>query len=153
MTDLKDEIEEILHPEKKKLHPPMAPKTHSIKEFRGYLDELDEWHDKSVAGEKDLEGNSCGSQSVSERTLTMPSITLSGDDSKLAIDFSNLTNNSSFQRAIIEFIKKFIPGFEDVNPRASKQVMTKKFNQNYVNYKNVMKELKEVLEARKKKKE
>ena len=156
MTDLKDEIEEILHPEKKKLHPPMAPPKEQVtwEEYEEMTKDVIDppgFHINSVAGEKDLEGNSCGSQAVSERTLTMPSITLSGDDSKLAIDFSYLTNNSSFQRAIIEFIKKFIPGFEDVNPRASKQVMTKKFNQNYVNYKNVMKELKEVLEARKKK--
>lgn len=69
--------------------------------------------------------------------------------SKLAIDFSYLTNNSSFQRAIIEFIRKYIPGFENVNPRASKDIMTKSFNKNIANYKEVMKELKLKLEGRK----
>ena len=71
-----------------------------------------------------------------------------GTDSKLALDFSYLTNNSSFQRSIIEFIKKYIPGFENVNHRASKEVMTKQFNQNMINYKLVMEELKEVLKKR-----
>lgn len=68
----------------------------------------------------------------------------------LALDFSYLTNNSSFQRSIIEFVKKYIPGFEDVNPRASKQIMTKTFNTNLENYKACMVEMKEVFAKRKK---
>ena len=64
------------------------------------------------------------------------------------IDFSYLANNSSFQRAIIEFIKRFVPGFENVKHRGSKEVMRKSFDQNANNYRNVMKELKEVLKKR-----
>lgn len=69
-------------------------------------------------------------------------------DSTLAIDFSYLTNNSSFQRAILEFIKKFIPGFENIKHRGSKDVMVQSFNENMQNYRECMKELKEVLKKR-----
>ncbi len=68
----------------------------------------------------------------------------------LAIDFSYLTTNSSFQRGVMEFIKKYIPGFENVKVRGSKEVIKQSFNENINNYRNVMKELKTVLEARKK---
>lgn len=67
------------------------------------------------------------------------------------IDFGYLANNSSFQRAIMEFIKKFVPGMEAIKPRGSKEVMNKSFNQNAHNYKKVMIELKEKLAARRKK--
>ena len=67
------------------------------------------------------------------------------------IDFGYLANNSSFQRAIMEFIKKFVPGFENVKHRGSKEVMTQSFNQNAHNYKKVMIELKEKLAERRKK--
>ena len=66
------------------------------------------------------------------------------------IDFSYLTNNSSFQRAIMEFIRKFVPGLEDIKVRGNKEVMKQSFNANVNNYRNVMKELKTVLEMRKK---
>ena len=64
------------------------------------------------------------------------------------IDFSYLTNNSSFQRAIMEFIRKFVPGLEDLKVRGNKEVMKQSFNENANNYRNVMKELKEVLKKR-----
>ena len=64
------------------------------------------------------------------------------------IDFSYLTNNSSFQRAIMEFIRKFVPGLENLKVRANKEVMKQSFNENANNYRNVMKELKEVLKKR-----
>ena len=67
-------------------------------------------------------------------------------DSRPIIDFSYLANNSSFQRSIIEFIKKFVPGFENVKPRGSKEEMAESFDQNAQNYSNVMKEFKEKLE-------
>ena len=67
------------------------------------------------------------------------------------IDFSYLANNSSFQRAIMEFIKKFVPGFENVKHRGSKEVMKQSFNQNAHNYQKVMIELKEKLAERRKK--
>ena len=70
---------------------------------------------------------------------------------KRGIDFSYLANNSSFQRAIMEFIKKFVPGMEAIKPRASKEVMNQSFNQNASNYREVMKELKEKLAERRKK--
>ena len=70
-------------------------------------------------------------------------------DSK-TIDFSYLTNNSSFQRAIMEFIRKFVPGLENIKVRGNKEVMKQSFDQNANNYRNVMKELKTVLEKRKK---
>ncbi|BDI54981.1 MAG: hypothetical protein QIT40_gp23 [Lokiarchaeia virus VerdaV4] len=66
--------------------------------------------------------------------------------SKPIIDFSYLTNNSSFQRAIMEFIKKFVPGFKNVNPRGSKVEMAKSFDQNAQNYSAVMNEFKLKLE-------
>ena len=70
-------------------------------------------------------------------------------DSK-TIDFSYLTNNSSFQRAIMEFIRRFVPGLENIKVRGNKEVMKQSFNANVNNYRNVMIELKEVLELRKK---
>ncbi len=66
-------------------------------------------------------------------------------DSKPIIDFSYLANNSSFQRSIIEFIKKFVPGFENVEARGSKEIMAKSFDSNAQNYRECMKELKEKL--------
>ena len=66
------------------------------------------------------------------------------------IDFSYLANNSSFQRAIMEFIRKFVPGLENIKVRGNKEVMKQSFDQNANNYRNVMKELKTVLELRKK---
>lgn len=151
---LKEEIEDILHPEnkmlniaKERLRPPMAP----VKcEFcgRDLILYRNDWicgHGcikpavKPIASEKSVPVRIEG-----ESRTALPS-NLEGvatTDSKLAIDFSYLTNNSSFQRAIIEFIRKYIPGFENVNPRASKNVMTKSFNKNIANYKEVMAELK-----------
>ena len=70
-------------------------------------------------------------------------------DSKPIIDFSYLTSNSSFQRAIMEFIKKFVPGFENVEARGSKEVMVKSFDSNAQNYRECMAELKEKLLKRK----
>jgi len=107
-----------------RLHPPMAPKV--------------------VVSEKEV--NLEASSSLNESR--MGSTPISGNvqsiaDSKLAIDFSYLANNSSFQRAIMEFIKKFVPGFENVKHRGSKEVMTKSFNKNAQNYTNVMNEYKE----------
>ena len=69
---------------------------------------------------------------------------------KSSLDFSYLTNNSSFQRAIMEFIRKFVPGLETLKVRGNKEVMKQSFNENANNYRNVMKELKQVLEKRKK---
>lgn len=65
------------------------------------------------------------------------------------IDFSYLANNSSFQRGIMEFIKRFVPGMENIKHRGSKEVMKQSFNQNAHNYKQVMTELKEKLKQRK----
>ena len=127
--NLKEEIEDILHPEnkmlniaKERLHPPMAP----------------------IASEKTVIANKLGADVLSHKQYKVEStdVDASTTASKLSIDFSYLTNNSSFQRAIIEFIRKYIPGFETVNPRASKDVMTKSFNKNIANYKEVMAELK-----------
>lgn len=70
-------------------------------------------------------------------------------DSK-TIDFSYLTNNHSFQMAILEFMKKFAPGLENIKVRGNKEVMKQSFNENANNYRNVMKELKQVLEMKKK---
>ena len=68
--------------------------------------------------------------------------------SSKTIDFSYLANNSSFQRAIMEFIRKFVPGLENIKVRGNKEVMKQSFDQNANNYRNVMKELKEVLKKR-----
>lgn len=75
------------------------------------------------------------------------------DSHTLAIDFSYLTNNSSFQRAIMEFIKKYIPGFENIKARGNKEVMKQSFNENMNNYRNVMNEFKTKLEGVKKRNE
>ena len=69
-------------------------------------------------------------------------------DSK-TIDFSYLTNNSSFQRAIMEFIRRFVPGLENIKVRGNKEVLKQSFNANANNYRNVIKELKQVWEAKK----
>jgi len=111
------------------LHPPVAPKPR--------------------ASEKDVSGvKNTGGAAPTRNAECLSPIQLS-DDSKLALDFSYLTSNSSFQRAIIEFIKKFIPGFEDVKARGSKELMVNSFNANYYNYKECMVELKEKLKGRK----
>ena len=118
---LKEEIEEILHPERIKLHPPRA----------------------SIVREKSVDiGRSSGS------TPTNYKVGTESTDSKPTIDFSYLTNNSSFQRAIMEFIKKFVPGFENVEARGSKEMMVKSFDSNAHNYRACMNELKEVLKKR-----
>ena len=120
---LKEDIEKILHPEKKLLVPPRAPAK-----------------DETEGGESNVLG------SFDEKALSSSHGT--ADSRSLAIDFSYLTDNSSFQRGIIEFIKKFIPGFENINPRGSKEVVIQNFNQNISNYRNVMTELKEVLKKK-----
>lgn len=97
-----------------------------------------------VKVEKEVEGNvlgSCAGESV--RTSSVAT------DSK-TIDFSYLTNNHSFQMAILEFMKKFAPGLENIKVRGNKEVLKQSFNENANNYRNVMKELKQVLEMRKK---
>lgn len=111
---LKKEIEDILHPEKKKLHPPLAPKPYRHEEVKSHA----------------------------------PPILDEEESSSLFIDFSYLTNNTSFRRGIMEFIKKYIPGFENVDPRASNKVMTQQFNENYRNYKAVMAEFMEKVKKR-----
>ena len=50
----------------------------------------------------------------------------------------------------MEFIRRFVPGLENIKVRGNKEVMKQSFNENVNNYRNVMKELKEVLELRKK---
>lgn len=115
---LKEEIEEILHPEKKDLYPPIAPKL--------------------IVSEKSGEQGISPPLPISKRLGSL--------DSKPTIDFSYLTNNSSFQRAIMEFIKKFVPGFENVEARGSKEIMVKSFDINAQNYRECMQELKEKLE-------
>ena len=108
------------------LHPPVAPKQRES--------------EKELAPIR-IGGDGCEtSYSNSERGAPT--------HSKLSLDFSYLTNNSSFQRAIIEFIKKFIPGFEDVKPRGSKEVMVKTFNKNIANYRECMQELEEKLRGK-----
>ena len=97
--------------------------------------------DKWINGEREFSD---------EVLLKKPRSELSGRirtlHSKLAIDFSYLANNSSFQRAIMEFIKKFVPGFENVKHRGSKEEMAKSFNINAQNYRGVMNEFKEKVE-------
>ena len=100
------------------LHPPMAP--------------------KPIVSETLDSGRIQGES----RTALPSNLKVATSDSKLAIDFSYLANNSSFQRGIMEFIKKFVPGLENVDARGTKQVMAKSFDQNAHNYREVMKELK-----------
>ena len=134
-----------------RLHPPMAPPNTVFNEDKqeySYEVSVDLrkgiYPNESIASEKEV--NLEASSSLNESR--MGSTPISGNvqsiaDSKLAIDFSYLANNSSFQRAIMEFIKKFVPGFENVKHRGSKEVMTKSFNKNAQNYTNVMNEYKE----------
>lgn len=121
---LKKEIEEILHP-------PRAP----------------------IVSEKPVERNRrVGKGNNDDYPSAEPTRAVekqSSNASRPTIDFSYLTNNSSFQRAIIEFIKKFVPGFENVDPRGSKEIMIKSFDINAQNYRECMIELKEVLLKRK----
>jgi len=73
------------------------------------------------------------------------------NESSSGIDFSYLTHNSSFQRAIMEFIKKFVPGMENIKHRGSKEIMKQSFNQNASNYRGVMNEFTEKVERLRKK--
>lgn len=133
MKTLDEELDEALGIVKKKdLHPPMAPKFPAP-----YIEPPVEYKD-SMAGEKEVGRNVLGS-CASESVHTLPVAT----NSKPAIDFSYLSNNSSFQRAIMEFIKKFVPGFENVKHRGSKEEMAKSFDINAQNYRGVMNEFKE----------
>lgn len=61
------------------------------------------------------------------------------------IDFSYLTNNSSFQRGIMEFFKKYAPGLEKIKVRGSKENLLQSFDKNR---RELLKELKEVLKRR-----
>lgn len=85
---------------------------------------------------------------VSIERLHPPPIDITPKITPGGIDFSYLANNSSFQRAIMEFIKKFVPGFENVKHRGSMKVMKQSFDNNAHNYKNCMVELKEKLKER-----
>ena len=113
-----------------RVHPPRAPPK-IIK---------DAWdkYDAPAAGEITISSEKSVGQTSSALLVDSPELA----DSQLGIDFSYLANNSSFQRAILEFIKKFIPGFENVNPRASKKETAKIFNKNVANMNNVMNEFK-----------
>lgn len=128
MTELKKEIENILHPEKAKLHPPTAQKS------------------RASETSTDLETETIEKQ-LGERTESIV-------DSKLAPDFNQshlswtdakqwLLDNSSFDRALMEFVKKVVPGLEGVDVRGSKKVMVKSFNKNVQNFRGVMNEFKE----------
>ena len=65
--------------------------------------------------------------------------------SEMELDFSYLTNNSSFQRAITEFFKKFAVGFEKIKVRGTKKEIQDSFSQNK---RALLLELKEVLKKR-----
>ena len=132
MTDLKDEIEEILHPEKKDLHPPIAPPKEIIVEH--------EWDDQfyeSVAGETEVGRNVLGS-CASESVHTLPVAT----NSKPAIDFKAIANSSEFQRFIYYlFTGKTHRGSLE---RLKKDIIEFKEDTNLVrDYKGVMNEFKE----------
>ena len=75
----------------------------------------------------------------------MSSIQANSKTSEMELDFSYLTNNSSFQRAITEFFKKFAVGFEKIKVRGTKKQIQDSFSQNK---RALLKELKEVLERR-----
>ena len=78
MSKLKRDIQSILHPRKiEDLHPPTAP--------------------KSIVSEKEEPKGKTAFYEAPHGITERPNVT----DSNLAIDFSYLTNNSSFQRAII----------------------------------------------------
>ena len=62
------------------------------------------------------------------------------------IDWSYLSDNSSFQRGVMEFIKKIVPGLENIEVRGSKDAMAKSFSQEKRNFINVMSEFKSKLE-------
>lgn len=75
----------------------------------------------------------------------------SSKDSRPIIDFSDLdwsylSDNSSFQRGVMEFIKKIVPGLENIEVRGSKDAMAKSFSQEKRNFINVMSEFKSKLE-------
>ena len=128
-----------------RLHPPMAPPNTVFNEDKqeySYEVSVDLrkgiYPNESIASEKSDSGRIQGES----RTALPSNLKVATSDSKLAIDFSYLANNSSFQRGIMEFIKKFVPGLENVDARGTKQVMAKSFDQNAHNYREVMKELK-----------
>ena len=126
MTDLKDEIEEILHPEKKDLHPPRAPKFNT-------QDTEGSW----IAGETEVGRNVLGS-CASESVHTLPVAT----NSKPAIDFKAIANSSEFQRFIYYlFTGKTHRGSLE---RLKKDIIEFKEDTNLVrDYKGVMNEFKE----------
>ncbi len=59
------------------------------------------------------------------RDIEILTSTTLGESGSKTIDFSYLTNNSSFQRAIMEFIRKFVPGLETLKVRGNKEVINK----------------------------
>lgn len=68
--------------------------------------------------------------------------------SKLGIDpFVWLSSNHSFQMVLYEFMKKFAPGLERIKTRGTKKVLKNCFSKAR---QDLMKELKQVLELRKK---
>lgn len=120
--NLRDEIEEILHPEKKELHPPPP---------------------QSIVG-----GESVSRRAHNEGSDLQEPYKDSAD-STLAIDFNSIAQSSDFQRFIIYLAKKITPDiFRGVSTRVSNVRMVEQFNEKKADYRLVVKELKEVLRKR-----
>lgn len=63
---------------------------------------------------------------ISEPIKKPPSVVQEQD---FFIDWNYLTNNSSFQRGITEWVKYNFEQYKDINPRASKEVMNRQLQE------------------------
>ena len=131
---------------------PQTKTKYKVWQYRMVVEEptLENLHPPVEVGEKTQENRRVDSSNL---TISKSLRDTNSKPTNMGIDFSYLTNNSSFQRAIMEFMKKFVPGLENIKPRGTKEVMKQSFNQNAYNYKLVMVELKEKLKERREKNE
>lgn len=87
-------IEEILHPEKKDLHPPRAP----IPLDPAFIEKIQSYDLKPIAGE--IEGEVLRQHPVVDQQIKAGERFDSVANSKPAIDFKAIANSSEFQRFI-----------------------------------------------------
>ena len=114
-----------------RLHPPRAPKYNSQNTEHSW-----------ISSEKSVE------ETIEQFDSANYKVGTESTDSQLGIDpFVWLSSNHSFQMVMYEFMKKFAPGLEKIKTRGTKKVLKNSFSKAR---QDLMKELKEVLEMRKK---
>ncbi|KKN60510.1 hypothetical protein LCGC14_0531560 [marine sediment metagenome] len=100
---------------------------------------------KRLRPPREVETSVVEAKDGNQLSATISHVDTDSKTSEMELDFSYLTNNSSFQRAITEFFKKFAVGFEKIKVRGTKKQIQDSFSQNK---RALLLELKEVLKKR-----